>query len=261
MSRIKLVVLDLDGTLLWPDHSLSAENAAAVRACRERGVEVTLASGRSFQAMRKYAEALAITSPIIALNGGTTIEPQSGAIHVKAMLSPAQVQHISAMLLEQEIPFVIFGVRAIYALPGMVDRNIMTSYDEPPITEVSDLRAIPDPLKVLSFLEASSRDAELLPLVAGVTDQVRSGPLFLEWLPFNINKGSALQDLMQERGLHPDEVLAIGDGQNDMSMLQVAGISVAMGNAPAEVSACAKYHTTRCEENGVAAALRRFVLG
>jgi hydroxymethylpyrimidine pyrophosphatase-like HAD family hydrolase len=90
---------------------------------------------------------------------------------------------------------------------------------------------------------------------------MRTGPRFFEFLPPGINKGSALAELMARYAVPREQVLAIGDGENDISMFAVAGMSVAMAGAPPAVQARAIAQTAHCSDDGVALALRRYVLG
>jgi Cof subfamily protein (haloacid dehalogenase superfamily) len=259
----KLIVLDLDGTLLRPDHSVSPANAAAVWACVAQGAQVVLASGRSLRAILPTAHTLRLDSPIIALNGSLIGDRHRGIVRARHQLDAAQLPLISAVLLERAVPFVVFGTEQIYALADMPQRDDLVAYGEPLATVVPALthEHIADPLKVLAFLPPSPLDAELSAALEPAVAQVRTGRSFLEWLPHAATKGDALLELMAEQGIAREEVIAIGDGYNDLSMFAVAGLSVAMGDAVAEVREHAAVLTAGCEEDGVALALQRYVLG
>lgn len=260
MSTIRLISIDLDGTLLGPDHTVSAANYAAVRACVERGVRVLLASGRSFRSMRPHGMALDLPQ-LIALNGAVIGDTLSNTTHARHLLTREQIDFVSAMMQSKALPFCVFGVHEIYCLPGAADPEALVAYGEPVMRVVPAFTPeyVPDPIKVLAFCE-QEWDAELAVATAPVVSQIRSHRFFLEWLPAGVSKGHALAELMNELALDRDEVLSIGDGANDISMFAASGISVAMGGAPDEVVAAARYTTESNLADGVALALRRFVL-
>ncbi|NJN19271.1 MAG: HAD family phosphatase [Oscillochloris sp.] len=262
---IRLVVLDLDGTLLDPDHRISAANAAAVAACRANGVRVVLATGRMVVSAAPYANALGLDTPLITLNGATLARAGQAQVTVRNCLAPVDLALVLDTLAERAIPYVIFGPDAIYAEPQIARHHIelLESYGDPPAQRYdrAALRDLPEPIKVLTFLEPGGYDRELNGLLAQRVEVVRSGAPFLEFLPLGVSKGAAVAELMQQWDLARDEVLVIGDGENDLSMFAVAGISVAMQDAPNVVHAAATHRTGSSGNNGVATALRRFVLG
>ncbi|NTV63338.1 MAG: HAD-IIB family hydrolase, partial [Oscillochloris sp.] len=163
----------------------------------------------------------------------------------------------------QGLGYTVFGSDAIYALPEMPYAPILAGYGEPPLIPLSraDLLCLPNPIKVLTFLPAGPRDAQLAALMGTQVEAMRTAPQFFEFLSPGINKGSALIELMKRYRVPREQVLVIGDGENDISMFGVAGMSVAMAGAPAAVQAHATALTAHCDEDGVALALRRYVLG
>lgn len=261
MSRIRLVALDLDGTLLGPEHRVSAVNAAAVADCVAAGISVVLASGRSFSSMQPFARHLGL-GELICLNGAALGDAASNLVRPRTLLSWEQVALVSDVLRGRGVPFCLFGLRRIVSLPGWATRDTLVPYGEPPIDHVPALAAehMPDPVKLLAFCEPGPLDDELRAATAGAVDQVRTHRQFLEWVAPGVSKGAALAELMAGLGLARDEVLSIGDSQNDVSLFEQSGVSVAMGNAPAEVAAAARFRTASNAEDGVALALRRFAL-
>jgi hydroxymethylpyrimidine pyrophosphatase-like HAD family hydrolase len=112
----------------------------------------------------------------------------------------------------------------------------------------------------MAFAADPSGDAELTALAGGEAETVRTGGKFLEYMIPGISKGSALVEILRRQGVPRRATLAIGDYHNDLSMFAVAGVSVAMGNAPAPVREAARYVTGPCEADGLAQALERHVL-
>lgn len=259
----RLIALDLDGTLLDPQHRVSPANAAAVAACQASGAHVLICTGRMYASVRPYVRALRLHGPQITLNGAVLADPDGDRMHVRDRLSPGLLATAMDLLDARRISYAVFGANAISALPGTPHLDLLEDYGEPParILPRAELLRILDPIKVLTFLSPGPRDAELAELMGDRFEVMRTGPSFFEFLPPGINKGSALADLMLRYEVAREEVLAIGDGENDISMFGVAGMSVAMGGAPPAVRAAARAATAHCAEDGVALALERYVLG
>lgn len=218
-TPIKLIALDLDGTLLDPEHTISGANRAAVRACLAAGAEVMLASGRSFGSMRPYAAALQLRQ-VICLNGAAGGDVVDDTVRPRRLLSWDKVTRVSDLLVRRRIPFCLFDLRGIVALPGWAVPDTLVAYGEPPIREVPELTEeyAPHPAKLLAFCEPGPLDDELRAATEGTVEQVRTHQHFLEWVAPGVSKGAALADLMAERSLDPEQVLSIGDSQNDVSM-------------------------------------------
>lgn len=256
----RLIALDLDGTILNERQQMSPATRAAVAACRARGIDVVLASGRSYASMIPYAHELELDEWLIALNGGTLGHSRRGQLRARRHMTAEQIRHVAQRLVDEQVRFVLFGLHGLYALEGSADAQALTAYGEPPVEFVTDLTQVAEPLKILAFERPGRREQRLKPLMEPLVDQVRTGELFLEWVPPGISKGDALRGLMAERGLAAEQVLAIGDGYNDISLFDVAGMGIAMGNAPAAVKRAARAITARCDDDGVAQALQAHVL-
>jgi Cof subfamily protein (haloacid dehalogenase superfamily) len=259
----RLIAIDLDGTLLDPQHRISPANEAAVAACVAGGARVLIATGRMFSSARPYVRALGLRGPQITLNGAILADLEGDRLHIRDRLSSHLLAAAIDLLDERKIPYAVFGPNVIYARPDTPHVHILEDYGEPPAVRLGreELLRVPDPNKVLTFLPPGPLDDELSELMGDRFEVMRTGPLFFEFLPPGINKGSALAELMAREEVPREEVLAIGDGQNDISMFAVAGMSVAMGGAPDVVKARARALTEDCSSDGVALALQRYVLG
>jgi Cof subfamily protein (haloacid dehalogenase superfamily) len=258
----RLIAIDLDGTLLDSQHRVSPANAAAVAACVARGARVLIATGRTFPSAAPYIRALGLSGPQITLNGAVLAEPEGERAHTRRRLSYGQLAELIAMLEARHLTYVVFGPNLIYSLPDMPHARVLESFGEPPPVELprAELLRIPDPVKVLTFLAPGPLDHELTELSGERFEAMRTGPQFFEFLPPGITKGSALAELMDRYEVPRDQVLVIGDGENDISMFGVAGLSVAMAGAPVGVKARAAALTAHCDADGVALALQRYVL-
>lgn len=259
----RLIAVDLDGTILTHDGALSPGAAAAIAACTARGARVLIATGRSYPSAAPYARDLGLLDDLITLNGAVLAQPATGALTPRAALSPAQLALVVDELTARGIPYAVFGRDRVFCERGTPGVPVLERYGElPPIwLERAELLEHAEPIKVLIAQGPGPLDTELNAAMGGRVEVVRTGELFFEFLPAGMGKGSALEELMRRYGVLRDEVLAIGDGENDLSMFAVAGRSVAMGQAPATVRAAASEVTASCAEGGAARALRRLVLG
>jgi hypothetical protein len=257
---IRLIAIDLDGTLLGANHTISAVNVAVIARVRAQGATVLLATGRMFASARPFAQQLGLRGPQITLNGAVIGDPPTGALRTRAVLAPADLAAVLAELVAREIPYTIFGPDTIYAEPGTPFVEILEAYGEPPPVRLprAELLLLPAPIKVLTFLGPGPLDAELRDALAHRVEVIRTGNQFYEFLAPGTSKGAALAEIAHERGIARDEILAIGDSDNDLSMFAVAGTSAAMAGAAPHVQAQASWVTASSEGDGVARALERF---
>lgn len=264
---IKLFVSDLDGTMLPDGNVVSAENIAAVRRAAEAGVTVTIATGRMFEAALPVARALGVDVPIISYNGGLIKSP-SGRVYEEHTVDPALAHDIIAFCKERGW--------YIQSYSGGVLRYV-EACDESRFYENSQqltgqavgwdglFAHTEGNCKLL--LATKGRDVTLARAEAMLAafgervDVTRSADRLIEIVPKGISKASALKSLAGKLGISIAETMAIGDAYNDLPMLQAAGKSIAMGNAFPEVKEVTDYETLTCEENGLAAAIYRYVLG
>lgn len=264
---IKLFVSDLDGTMLPDGNVVSAENIAAVRRAAEAGVTVTIATGRMFEAALPVARALGVDVPIISYNGGLIKSP-SGRVYEEHTVDPALAHNIIAFCKERGW--------YIQSYSGGVLRYV-EACDESRFYENSQqltgqavgwdglFTHTEGNCKLL--LATKGRDVTLVRTEAVLAafgervDVTRSADRLIEIVPKGISKASALKSLAGKLGISIAETMAIGDAYNDLPMLQAAGKSIAMGNAFSEVKEVTDYETLTCEENGLAAAIYRYVLG
>lgn len=265
MPPIRLVALDIDGTLLNSRDQLTAEVAAAVGAVIDRGVTVVLATGRWYGSARRWAGRLGATAPIISHSGARVTEQVSGQdlLHLTLPLEP--LREIVA-LMDEHVMMVNLTVGPI-------------TYTRPrpgldPARLPADLRAeaLHLPFVVEPPTSALIFDAEGITRIAATF-----GGRYAEQIAFTLNrtsgtsdhltlhhpdvdKGRALELVCRELGIPLDQTLAIGDAESDTAMFERAGISVAMGNAGPDVQARATATAPTNDDQGVAWALKQFVL-
>jgi Cof subfamily protein (haloacid dehalogenase superfamily) len=267
---IRLIALDLDGTLFSEDLVVSPANRAAIAAAQARGIVVTLATGRMFRATLPHAQALGITAPLICYQGALIRDPVSGAT-----------------LLHRPVPReTAFDVLAMLTAEGLypnlyLDDNLYVAEMNPgtefyarlngglPINPVGDITRFlasreDAPTKITVVLP---RPGDTDPLVERLRARfgeriyaTKSYPIFAEVINPACDKGAALAALAERLGIAREETMAVGDGLNDLPMLAWAGVGVAMGQASPAVRQGATHVTSPLAEDGLAAAIHRFAL-
>lgn len=265
-TPIQLIAIDLDGTLLNSQLTITPRTARAIRRAMEAGIPATIATGRPYLTSARYVRELGLTAPGVFLQG-LAIHNADGSIRHEQVMEPETARRILAYAQEHRRTALAYNSGSIYAR----ERNAMTDtlfrYNEPVPEIVAALSDLPDrvPVSKVVFLldpsEIPALRADLSQIVNGTASLFTSQAHMLECIPPGTSKGAGLARLLQDEGIDPARVLAIGDGENDIEMLQLAGISVAMGNAKDHIKAAAQHVTATNDEDGVAEAVERFALG
>lgn len=268
--KYKLLVLDVDGTLLNDAKEITKRTLSALLKIQQMGVRVVLASGRPSYGLMKVAKTLELGNYggfILSYNGCQIINAQNGEILFERRINPEMLPYLEKKA--RKNGFALFTYHDNLILTNNSDDEHVL--DE---AELNDLVVIEEeefstaidfaPCKCMLV---SDDEAALVALeehwkkrLSGVLDVFRSEPFFLEVVPCSVDKANTLGALLEHLGVKREEVMAIGDGTCDVAMLQLAGMGVAMGQAPDSVKACADYITASNEEDGVAAAVEKMIL-
>jgi Cof subfamily protein (haloacid dehalogenase superfamily) len=258
----RLCAIDLDDTLLNPEHQLSARNAQAIQAVRARGVIVVIASGRMYETSEPFARQLRLDTPIICYNGAMVRHPVTGEIWLQEQV-PAELADIVRDYAEQH------QLQLNYYLPGHLYTAANTSWEQLYHRRTgAEFEVLPDfnralhgttPIKMI-IIDAPAKTDELLPVFrerfAGQLYVTKSNDEYLEFLPPNASKSRALAAVAARYEVPQAETIAIGDSWNDIPMLQWAGLGIAVGNAKAQVKEVADLVVASNAEDGVADALQ-----
>jgi Cof subfamily protein (haloacid dehalogenase superfamily) len=265
MTRIALVVSDVDGTLVTRDKTLTDAAKSAVRRLRDAGIGFTITSSRPTVGMRFLIEPLGITLPVGPFNGSSIVDPQLKPI--EQHLIPAAAAQRSLDVLNK------FGVDIwLFTNDLWLARNPDGEYVP---HEKRAIRA--DPTIVADFspylsaackIVGASSDAALLQrceaamnqALGGEATAVRSQTYYLDVTPPGCDKGTFVQAMAKRLAISTDAVATIGDMQNDLAMFRTSGLSIAMGNATDDVKKAATLVTTSNEEEGFAGAVE-MILG
>ena len=265
---IRLLALDLDGTILDSNMRISPRTRQALRQAQARGVHVTLASGRPFHNVRLFADNLGIREPVICCQGAVVqdVLTQEAYFH-RGVPVPLAYEAIDVVR-QQGWDLCLHLDDRLYV--DRITPHVRFYAGYSPIEEelhpVADLKAAlcHEPTKLVVIVDAE-QGAEVSTLLGshfkGRLQVVRSFPRFIEATNLAATKGQALSFLAHKLGVTQAETMAIGDNDNDADMVAWAGLGVAMGNASATVKATADYVATSIAEDGAAEAIERFILG
>lgn len=263
--RFRLFVADIDGTLLTSHREIPAGVLAAVRATQERGVRVCLATGRMWRSAEPYFRRLGADPPAILYNGGMVYDFRTDTVLRRVPLAVDHARAVLELLREfpQVQPHLYVGDRVYTGRLNELSERYQRK-DELVVEQVGDLLAFlpPDPMKILIIgvrqdLVQVMAQLRMLPLPINA---VFSEEIYLEILPVGSSKGAALGFVAEALGIPLDAVIAVGDNLNDLEMIRLAGLGVAMGNAPKELQVEADYVTSTNDEEGLREVIRRFVL-
>lgn len=260
-----LVALDLDGTLLRDDLTMSPRVEAALRSSQEQGVRITLASGRGYPALKPWVQQLGITAPVIGYQGARITDPLNDQPICEYPFPAELVAEVAEFARECDLSLTLYANDEIYVERKRHSDAFYNKWFGLPIHLVDNIAAasLVKPIKFLITATREELDAlhpEVEARFGGCLQIVRSHALFLEGLALGVTKGTALAWVAQHLRIPQAQTLAMGDAGNDVEMLTWAGMGVAMGNASAEARAAADYVVPSVDEDGVAVALERFVL-
>ncbi len=269
--RKRLLAMDLDGTLIRPDLIVSARNRAALRVAQERGVFVTLATGRMLRGTLPFARDLSLTTPVICYQGAMVADPVTSEVLLHRTVSRTLAREVLdlAEVRGWHVHYYVDDVMYVDALTSQV--GIYTSIvSEAMPKAVGNVRAFLEtlsdgcePTKLLIIGDEAGTTSTLVELRERFDGRLyitRSLPTFAEVANRTCSKGAALSWLASRLGVAQGDCMAIGDALNDLEMVQWAGIGVAMGNAVPELKAAADYRTAPVGEDGVAQAIERYLL-
>lgn len=263
-TAIRLLVSDIDGTLVRDDKTLSDANRDAIRALRADGVAVSLISARPPSGILGLAGTLGLTGPLAAFNGGTLFDPD-GTIRVAHRLEAADAA--AALRLIQRCGAIAWvfadGAWFVTRLDSRhLPRERRAACLEPSVRtdftalagQIDKIVAVSDDAALLAQIETQGIES-----IGARATIARSHACYLDITHRSANKGDGLAALAAAFAVDLGEVAALGDMTNDLPMFARAALSVAMGQAPAEVRAAVDATAATNERDGVADAITRFI--
>lgn len=262
VPSIRLIALDLDGTLLDPTDAISPGNRAAVSRALAAGVRVVFVTGRGAHDPLRFARELGLTDPLICAHGAITLDVETGRELRHIAINAQYAEPIIAFAQKEDLDCAVYADGRFHRRVGrpryMHDMVAPTWVDVPSLEPLA--RSAP------TFIRFFGQES-----VAKVRDEFVDFPVHFKlesWMDFeelaitslDATKERALSELCKDLGVKPAEVMAVGDSRNDLPMLLWSGVGVAMANALDEVLKYAPYVTASNTEDGVARAIERFVL-
>ncbi|WP_368250546.1 Cof-type HAD-IIB family hydrolase [Enterococcus sp. 2201sp1_2201st1_B8_2201SCRN_220225] len=268
---IKLIAIDLDGTLLNNKKEVSAANKAALAKAKEQGVKIVICTGRPLRAIRPYLKELNLEEPgdySITFNGGLVQANDTGEVMEKAALSFDQVKELLQLGRELSLPIDVLSEEIVWIVPTDPEHPSIYRQLNPLLDYRDTTEAALDPSalynKIVVAYEQGYLDQQITKIPASIRTKyevIKTRDVLLEFMPKGITKAYGIQLLIEDLGIEPGEVMAIGDEENDLPMIEFAGIGVAMENAVPQVKATADVLTASNEADGVAQVIEKYVLG
>lgn len=265
----KLIATDMDGTLLNDEHFTSAGNIEAIKEIQKKGVKFVLASGRPSFAMFEYAKELEMDKLggyVLAFNGGQLIDMKDGKMIFHEGLDWDDIRKIYELSREIEIPMVLYGEDTVYASKDTENTRFEAKLCGMKFTEFGSLEElkgygidkttksmlISDPetvKKAETYMKSKYGNDYFIAI---------SKPIFLEIANININKGKTLRKLGEILGIGTEEMIAVGDSYNDIPLLEVVGMPVAVANANDEIKAMSKFESTSNNDDALKTVIEKF---
>ncbi len=271
MSDYKLLVLDVDGTLIGHGAYPSERVAQAVAQAKAKGVSVVLGTGRATEACYHLLRFLKLDGLHILFDGAAVVDWPSNDIIFLQALPPHAAQHLIELARRQQLFLEIYA-HDFYFIEndGPLAAQQREKLQITPI--VTDLMSLVNRIKIVKAQVLAATPAEK-ERADEITQEMESqckmswsldpsnGIYFGNAISRYVSKGGALRDVLDYLGLTTDEVMAVGDSYNDLPIFEVAGTKVAMGHAPDSLKQMASWVAPTVDDDGVAAAIEKFILG
>ncbi|WP_319370890.1 Cof-type HAD-IIB family hydrolase [uncultured Ilyobacter sp.] len=260
-NKIRLVAIDLDGTLLNSHHEVSLKNAEVLRKLEKAGIQVVITTGRAYEAMTKFYREIGLSGEVICYNGSVVYDKEHNIVWKN--------------ILDHETGLELVKIGEKYGIyhHGFIDNKWVVPEMSDMAVKYKERTGLTETLVDFHHLEDVAftkmmyiGENEMLMDIYNVLDdkfgdqlyKAFSNPMFLEIMHRNSSKANALSYLLEQKGLTTENLLAIGDGYNDFEMLSMAGIGVVMENAPMELKKHFTYKALSNDEDGVGKFLENF---
>lgn len=264
-----LLAADMDFTLLSPGKDIPEGNKEAIRALKDSSVAFTIATGRSSFLVGKFAEDLGIDVPIMTSNGGSLFDAATRKQFDSMDFEDTKIRELLRFLMTRSADATLYSDEGIFFTPSSTRRAFVNSYNQgleaakqSPMIDIDmdflENEKLPNFNKILLI----SADEELVKALSSDKDLevISSAPNLFDVMKKGATKGNALLSLADYLGIPHDNTFAIGDSDNDISMIESARYGIAMGNATEGVKAAASYITANYDSLGFAKAVYEYVI-
>jgi Cof subfamily protein (haloacid dehalogenase superfamily) len=266
-ADIRLLLADVDGTLVTGDKVLTEAAKAAARELRQADIELAITSGRPPRGMSMLIEPLALECAIAGFNGGVFVHPDLSVIE-SHMLDPATAKQTLKLILDQGLDAWVYTddewwirdrkaphvARETWTVK--FDAKVVASFTDAELTQAVKIVGVSDDFDLVAACEKAAQKA-----LGEKASAARSQPYYLDVTHLQANKGTVVATLSRLLHIPPEQIATIGDMPTDVLMFRKSGFSIAMGNASDEVKAQANAVTDTNDNEGFAKAVRKFVLG
>lgn len=270
----KMIAIDLDGTLLNSQKQISHDNITHIRKAIDKGVKIVVCSGRIFSGARVFAKQIGIREPIIACNGAIIKDLNSEEVLYSNSMNIADCLKVIDICHEENVYFHIYIGDTMYterlefsSLFYWNKNKELPDSDQVDIKLVKDIYSVVENCcKPVSKFVVISEESELLARVRRTVCNIDSVEVMssnynnFEIVNNGVNKANALRFLADRLDIKREEIIAVGDNENDYSMIEYAGFGVAMGNGEDKIKNIADYITLSNDQDGVAYMIKKFVL-
>ncbi|MEH7119551.1 HAD family hydrolase [Neobacillus vireti] len=256
--NVRAIFIDMDGTLLTSSNYISRRNMEAIYGLMNEGVKVFLATGRHYEVTAPYHKEIGLNTPMICLNGAAIHDAETGkAKQLKTVrLNEERFHHLTA---ENPFNVMIHTANGLYCKETNEEIVYWTKVGQIPPRYIGDLRQA-NYQDVLKYSVRTGAPSPKLSALFKKEAEVIDWNDGFELVAPNVSKWSAIKSILNEFRFSPNDVVAIGDGPNDIEMLRSVGTGVAMGNASEEVKTAADFVTGHHENDGLAEFIERYLL-
>lgn len=269
MTDKKILILDIDGTLVNSKKEITPETLKYLKMIQEQGHIVALASGRPFPGLKQYTDALDLAwygGYALSFNGGRVISCETEEVVYTKSIPNRYAEVLYHFAKERKIGMVTYKGNQVITgtdTDGYMEFEARLNHME--LCQVDDFLSCVDfdMPKCLMTAEpdvAEQYEKELSAMVAPELNVFRSEPYFIEITVQGVDKAESIARLLEYIGMTREQCICCGDGFNDKTMVEYAGVGVAMGNAQQVVKDVADYVTATCDEDGIVEVIKKFVL-
>jgi hypothetical protein len=240
----RLAVVDLDDTLLGPDKRISPENAAAVRSLQAQGTQIMLASGRRHENMLGFHQQLGLEGPIVSSGGALVKHAETGKVFLQSPVSVDLARDLAVEGMRRGVTLIYYHLDGVYVYEKTPWTDLYQKQTGEEVIVCHDLQLLTanPPLKII-WADTAERIALLLAEMqaesGGRFDVLTTEPYSLEFTAIGVNKAVGIAAVAAADNIQPAEIITFGDGNNDVSMLEWAGLGIAMGHARTSAKAAA----------------------
>ncbi|MBE7064960.1 MAG: HAD family phosphatase [Ruminococcaceae bacterium] len=263
--KYKMLAVDMDGTLLTHEKIITKRNFDALMKAKEKGVLTVVSTGRAVAGVDIYDEIVALESPVILCNGAEIVKFPEGNLLFKQAFERDVAEKVISEGLKRNTTLCIWSNGKLYANVYNDNVRIYEGYSRGRAEILSDMTPVLDagitkivwydePEKITAYL------SEMKSFFGNTSSCVRTAPEFLEFFDPTVSKATAVEAIAADYGIKNEEIICIGDGYNDVEMIKLAGLGVAMGNAPDDVKSLADFVTETNANDGVAFVIEKFIL-